>query len=158
MDEKKLIATFEKLGARDPVEWANSQMREGIPQLARFLFLRQAWKKVLSPAETSWIDSDLTRDEGGPGGGIVRALRRAQAASVPREDLAEIVRVKQWELLLQLCYLLDDPQIEDADIQDVAWGLFQIDEDGKPGQRISGLHESLLETDPTGREMRPGEG
>lgn len=85
----------------------------------------------------------------------MRALKNAEAAGVAREDLTEIVRVKQWELLFQFCYLLEDPQIEEANAQDISWGLFQIDEDGVPGQYISGLHESVLETDPTGREMRP---
>jgi hypothetical protein len=37
----------------------------------------------------------------------------------------------------------------------VDWGLFLIEESGVPGARIAGLHESVLETDPTGREMRP---
>ena len=94
-------------------------------------------------------------DPRGPGGGIVRSLKNAEAAGVTREDLTEIVRVKQWELLFQFCYLLDDPQIEEADAQVISWGLFQIGKDDLPGQRIDGLHESVLETDPTGREMRP---
>jgi hypothetical protein len=37
-----------------------------------------------------------------------------------------------------------------------AWGLFRVGETGDPIQpRIGGLHESVLETDPTGREKRP---
>jgi hypothetical protein len=37
----------------------------------------------------------------------------------------------------------------------VGWGLFEVSEDGKVGRPIQGLHESVLQTDPTGREMRP---
>jgi hypothetical protein len=44
MNQKDLAATFRKLGARDPEGWADSQVEEGIPQLARYLFLRQAWR------------------------------------------------------------------------------------------------------------------
>jgi len=44
MNQKELAALFQKLGARDPDHWARSQVEEGVPQLARFLFLRQAWR------------------------------------------------------------------------------------------------------------------
>ena len=155
MDEKKLAALFEQLGAANPADWARSQVREDSPQLARFLFLRQAWRNVVRHSDTGWIDEALKSDPSGPGGGIVQPLKNAEAAGVTREDLTEIVRVKQWELLFQFCYLLDDPQIEEADTQDISWGLFQIGEDDLPGQRIDSLHESVLETDPTGRDMRP---
>jgi hypothetical protein len=40
-------------------------------------------------------------------------------------------------------------------LEDVARQLFEVSEDGTPGRPIGGLHESVLETDPTGREMRP---
>ena len=42
MNERELTELFRKLGARDPSAWARSQTSEKIPQLARFLFLRQA--------------------------------------------------------------------------------------------------------------------
>ncbi len=42
MNEMELTELFARLGARDPEKWARSQIKEGIPQLARFLFLRQA--------------------------------------------------------------------------------------------------------------------
>jgi len=42
MNQEQLTALFQKLGARHPEGWARSQIKEGIPQLARFLFLRQA--------------------------------------------------------------------------------------------------------------------
>jgi len=63
--------------------------------------------------------------------------------------------VMQWELLFGLCYLLDDPGDVEDEVKDMAWGLFQVDEDGRPIAAISSLHESVLETDPTGREMTP---
>jgi hypothetical protein len=39
-----LTALFRKLGAPDPGQWARPQRDEGIDQVARFVFLRQAWK------------------------------------------------------------------------------------------------------------------
>jgi hypothetical protein len=60
----------------------------------------------------------------------------------------------QAELLLTFCYLLEDPgKVEDA-VADVAWALVRIDDEGNPLETIGGLHESVLDTDPTRREMR----
>jgi hypothetical protein len=65
----------------------------------------------------------------------------------------------QAQFLFSLCYLLDDPMLTEEELSDFGWGLFEVDTDGRPVPRcIGGLHESVLETDPTGREMRPAEG
>ncbi len=56
----ELTALFEKLGARDPQGWASSQVNEGIPQLHRFLFLRQAWSQVIAEDSVGWVDYHIT--------------------------------------------------------------------------------------------------
>jgi hypothetical protein len=68
---------------------------------------------------------------------------------VSAEDLTEIVRSNQAELLFQFCYLLDDPAFQEEELSELAWGLFQVDGDGRPTPtRIQSLHESVLDTDP----------
>ena len=37
------VDLFRRLGAPSPSDWAHSQVTEGVPQLARFIFLKQAW-------------------------------------------------------------------------------------------------------------------
>jgi len=72
------------------------------------------------------------------------------------QDLTDIVRGKQAELLHYFCYLLGDPSFPEKELSELQWGLFEIDVDGNPiPPGISMLHESVLSTDPTGREMRP---
>jgi len=61
----------------------------------------------------------------------------------------------QWRLLFGLCQLLDDPGNIESEAGDIAWRLFQVDEGDHPIAMMGGLAESVLETDPTGREMRP---
>jgi hypothetical protein len=39
----QLAAIFRELGAGEPERSANSQLVESIPQLALFVFLKQAW-------------------------------------------------------------------------------------------------------------------
>jgi len=62
-------------------------------------------------------------------------------------------------MIFRLGYLLDGADFSGLDeLRDVSWALFQTDADGRPtGPAIGGLHESVLELDPTGREMRPPE-
>lgn len=138
-EEKQLSALFEELGARDADGWARSQIQEGIPQLARYLFLRQAWRNVI-PADVGAAANHWHAD--------APEFRKLLAAGVPLVDLVALVRKAQRSLLFSLCYLMDDPNIAEAEVEAMDWGLFQIDADGRPGARISGLHESVLETDP----------
>ncbi len=62
-------------------------------------------------------------------------------------------------MLFSVAYLLEGLPYEPGPLEDVSWGLFETDEEGNPvGTQVSGLHESVLELDPTGREMRPSRG
>lgn len=160
-DLPRLTEQFRAFGATDPEAWAESQLEEGIPQYARFVFLRQMWECVINDGDTSWIDTLIQDSEQGPnnpGAGAGPALKRMLATGVSRDDIAEVVRVMQWEVLAELAYQLSDPGVVDYPVEDlpeVHWALFETDEDGKPLHPIDGLHESILELDPTGREMRP---
>jgi hypothetical protein len=157
-DIEQLARRFAALGAPDPAGWASSQVREGIPQLARYLFLRQAWRSIVADEDDAWIASDMSaaaREPNAPYAGVGHALQRLKDAGASDTDLTDLVRGKQAELLFSLCYLLEDPGVQEPEGQDVLWALVQVTEAGQILGPISGLHESVLETDPTGREMRP---
>ena len=162
MDVERLTRLFRDLGARDPELWAQSQADEGINQLHRYMFLRQAWGLVVPDQDQSWIDAQIAYSAARPDepfAGVGAALRRLIEAGADRQLLSDVVRGMQAELLSGLCYLLEDPSIEEAEAAHIGWRLVETDEDYNPtGTPIGGLHESVLETDPTGREMRPREG
>jgi hypothetical protein len=64
----------------------------------------------------------------------------------------------QWELLTSLLYQLDDPgavEYPSNKLPRVGWALVELDDNDEPKHVIDSLHESVLETDPAGREMRP---
>jgi len=158
---QQLTAHFRLLGAFDPESWARSQVEEGIPQYARLVFLRQAWQGVIADGDASWIEPEIQESERHPrqpGAGIGPALKRMLAAGVSREDIVEVIRVMQWKVLARIAYQLSDPGVVDypsGEMPHVNWTLFEVGDDGKPLHPIDGLHESVLDTDPTGREMRP---
>ena len=128
---------------------------ENIPQLARFLFLRQAWKLVIDKNDPRWIPDMRRIESKKPGGDIGPAISRLLAGGGKENDLTQVVRVMQWKILFGLCQLLDDPADIEKEAENIAWRLFQVDENDRPIVIIGGLGESVLETEPTGQEMRP---
>ena len=157
---EELTELFRKLGAPEPEGWASSQVTEGINQLGRFLFLRQAWKLIVNETDHSWIQAQIKRSlerPADPCSGIGPALQSLLAKGASPQEITDVVRVMQYELLFCLCYLMDDPCLEEQEVQDVSWKLIQFNENGEDVGEIGGLHESVLGMDPTGREMRPRE-
>jgi len=155
---KRLTALFRKLGAPDPEGWARSQVEEGIPQLARFLFLRQAWRGVVSENDPTWIDRAIAHaeeDSDAPYAGAGYALSSLRARGATDFELTELVRAMQAELLFHIAYILGDSSDLEPLADEIRWALVQTDEDDQPIAVVDGLHESVLETDPTGREARP---
>lgn len=61
----------------------------------------------------------------------------------------------QYELLFALCYLFEDANPNEPELADMNFRLLHIDSKGETVGTIDALHESVLETDPSGREMCP---
>ncbi|MBX3402497.1 MAG: hypothetical protein KF699_03695 [Phycisphaeraceae bacterium] len=82
-----------------------------------------------------------------------------KAKGVTDEELTDLVRTMQFSALFNFLNALDNPPGDVSDLplaKATRWGLFRVDpETGIPIETVGGLYESLLETDPTGREMRP---
>lgn len=83
MDRTELIDVFTRLGAKDPQSWAVSEIDEGIPQLARYLFLKGAWNAVVGDGDSSWIEQVIENtpaESSAPYSGTAHALRHLLAA------------------------------------------------------------------------------
>ena len=154
-----LVALLKSLGVRSPQDWVQYLPADPSTQLARYLFLKQAWDSIASEGDTKWMDEALDRTKKHPGepyAGMGQVLQRVLAAGISREDITELARCLQAGVLFRIAYLLDGPAYQIKGLEELDWGLFRTDGEGNPtSERIEGLHESVLETDPTGREMRP---
>lgn len=151
MTRDELTELFAGLGADNPQGWANSQIDEGIPQLHRYVFLRQAWQSVLDPGNPHWIDN-LRRDQSVVTAPARDALERSLATGAAPADLEVLIRHMQRELLFSVCCLLGDPGSIEPEVDGVSWGLFVTDADGDPIAPLEMLHESVIATDPLGSE------
>lgn len=156
-----LTDQFRALDAVDPESWARSQIQEGIPQYARFVFLRQMWQNVVSEGDTAWIDPTIAQSERqprAPGASAGPILQRMLAAGVSREDITELTRVMQWQTLDGIAYQLADPNVvayPSDKTPAVYWALHEVGQNGEVLHTIDSLHESVLDVEPSGREMRP---
>lgn len=156
---ERLTELLRRAGAPNPERWATSQIGEGVNQLHRFIFLRQAWRGVVSEGDRSWISKAVKAAEADPDApftGVGLALSRLLNLGANQNDLVDVVRGMQAQLLFHICYLLDDPSIDECELSGIGWALVETDADLEPtARKMGGLHESVLETDPSGREMRP---
>jgi hypothetical protein len=156
---EKITDLFRMLGASDPEQWAASQVEEGINQLGRFLFLRAAWQGVIGE-DQAWIELEMSYASQNPdapcaGGG--QSLKRLIERGANPQDLTDLVRAMQVGLLSHLCQILDDAGCVNVEpeIEHISWALIQTNEMDGTEEPIDALHESVLELDPAGREMRP---
>ncbi|MCC7541134.1 MAG: hypothetical protein IT379_33255 [Deltaproteobacteria bacterium] len=159
-----LLRTFRKLEAPEPESWARGEARENLPELARLLFLKQAWTLVIAEDDAAWMQEwmrPMRPDE--PLAGMQPALERLRARGADVADLNTLVRGMQFRLLDGLCRLLEDagygrPEATrdaEREVDRIDWALFELDEDGQPARKIAGLADAVMSLDPTGREMRP---
>src|SRR5262249_31985045 len=102
-------------------------------------FLDLVWEQINSAMQEHWIENLIRESESNPNApfaDIGPALKRLLASGASRRDLSLLMRFSAYETAFGMCYLLDDPGIEDNEVE--------------------GLHESLLMADPSGLDGRPG--
>lgn len=80
-------------------------------------------------------------------------------SDVAASDIAGVIRRCLYTYTFDVLYLLDqpagrfhaEPPQTDVGRDDPRWALMEVSPDGEmTGRDIGGLHESLIETDPTG--------
>ena len=92
--------------------------------------LGEVWGYIADEVDLSWIDRVAAQEEdSGPLGDYGAIMRRLLESGVSKIDIARFAKINGYEAAFGALYLADN-----------------------------GWHESLLSTDPTGREMRPPTG
>jgi hypothetical protein len=157
----ELVSLLTRARVRDPELWADSELQEGIAQVARAIVLWRLWPEAIDrfAGDLSWIDEAIAegeRDANAPFADAGAALSAALAAGVSREDIGKIAQSVAFSAVFSTLYRIDEGADYEFD-DGPGWVLMELDQEtGQPtGRDVGGLHESLLETDPTGREGRP---
>lgn len=135
-------------------------MIEGIPQVARAMFLSSLWPKQIDHFTTdlSWIKQaieDYHRDPNGAFADAGEALERMVTAAATPDDLGRVARFVAYVTIFQLLYHLDFGSHQEID-DGPGWQLMEVDPGtGLTGREIGGLYEDLLTMDPSGRDGSP---
>ncbi|MEU3056148.1 hypothetical protein [Streptomyces griseus] len=148
----RLTALFDALGAgSDARDWAESETEEGLPQLARYRFLRTVWQDVDAWATEAprWVAA--YRTDGAAAGAVDRAL----AAGLTPEELGalgrEIARETAFGVLNALADPADGSLPAEVEEQLPGWRLAELDPTGTPtGRHLDALHEDFAELEPRG--------
>lgn len=135
---EELTAKFRAAGCGNPESWAASEINENIAQYARFIFLRELWKLVIPKGSREWLRHLDLPDDDGSGG----PKRRLKESSASIDDLAELVRAAQTDVIRNVASLLDGYTPEGGMVE-INWGLYELDDDGIPQRDMDGLHESV---------------
>ncbi|MCO5967471.1 hypothetical protein [Actinoallomurus soli] len=137
----ELSERFAGLGAEDAEDWARSELAEDLPQLARFLLLRQVWEQAINGFDRPGaIDA-------------VPAAARLLDSGADRADLITLARRAALDAAFAVLYALDVPNLDVDDDSLPGWSVHETSGDGgRPGRHMDGLHEDLLIMDPSGRQ------
>lgn len=134
-----LTAAMQSAGCAAPADWVNSELREDIPQFARFLLLRDVHTLTDAVddtlAEALYDRPDLQ--------GTVQALH----AAVDPAALHALLLAYGKALGNGFVMALDEgPAAPAPDMP--GWQLVETDADGEPtGRLVQGLHEDYLDVD-----------
>jgi hypothetical protein len=154
----ELLQFCHAMGFRDPEGIVKSELAGDIPQLARHTFLKGAWDRIVPDSDLSWIAEQEDASPPGsnqPYAGVADALRKLKKEGADMQAVAEVVRGMQAQFLFHIAYQLSDSDCVEGNDGSIGWALVELSDDGELGREIRSLHESVLSTDPTGREMRP---
>jgi hypothetical protein len=154
----ELLSRFRALNADDPESWVQSEISEDIPQLARFLVLRRIWPEYID----SWTRDPVrwvTQSVSGAGEDpqdAGAALKRMMERGVSPADIASVARMVAYETVFAVLDHIDEGYDPDAPEDAPGWLLMETRTDGRTtGRHLRGLHESIFEMDPSGRDGQP---
>jgi hypothetical protein len=149
-----LIAQLQGLGCPDPVQWARRELREGVPQLGRFLLLRHLWSEAIDAWRDSllWVENlvtDARKDPGAPFAEAGRALERLLARGADPRDIGLLARFVAYETAFSTVHALDEGYDPEHEGQLPGWGLVERDPLGHlTGRLLVRLHEDLPKLEP----------
>ncbi|MCS7475797.1 hypothetical protein ACFFQW_24655 [Umezawaea endophytica] len=128
----------------------------------RDLFLTDLWSLVVDEdgrvdGVPAWIESWFRGTPPGtaPDHPTAAALHRVLASGADADDLTDVVRAMQHEVVRNVCLLLDDPGLLGIRHDGPAWELTAISTAPPDRRPMGDLHPAFDEHDPSGRSGEP---
>jgi hypothetical protein len=134
-----LTLRFDAAGAKDALGWAHGELQGKIPQLARFLVLKNLHDTVTNiPANTDMAADFHPNPE---------EILAEMTAALGEEKVNKFLTAYGLGLANNFISLLDEGNCN-REQEKITWGLFELDpEERTLGRRIAGLHEDIVDFD-----------
>jgi hypothetical protein len=154
----ELVEAFRRLGLARAESWARSETREGINQLSRAKLLYWLFSNVIhtdngNDLSVATAVGQYDRDEEKqPGSGVVShpeapIYKRMLAAGFTEQDIRVILREAQIKAMMDFVCVLDGCGAPPEEAAPCSFGVFEMDEEGKPLRHVAALHENLNDFD-----------
>jgi hypothetical protein len=157
-----LIDELHTLGAPRPDAWAHHEVREGLPQLSRYLLLRHLWDEAIDAWRDSplWMENlaeDARKGTEGPFADAAGAILRLLESGAAPSDLQTIARFVAYETVFSVLHGLDEGYDTDREGSLPGWALVERDPLGHvTGRHLDRLHVDLPSLDPSAEADEPG--
>lgn len=133
---EKLVIRMANAGAKEPLSWAFSELREGIPQFARFMILKGLYQSAYDVEGNISTGNDFDPH--------IDTAYKEIADAAGEEKLKEFLISYGKGMLYNMLGIFDEGNF-DYESED-SWQLVEYNtESGIPGKPVSGLHEDFLE-------------
>lgn len=153
---ERALAIFRQLGVKDAEAWAKGESEDDEPALVRFLFLKALWDNVVGD-DDAWM-----KEWADPKHPIPAAIQRMLGKGIDPDDLTDVVRDMQIDVLFNACVSLSDSSHGVEELQKnipeaIDWCLAEHDVANAKAGRIAGtdIHGEFYDFDPTGRRGEP---
>lgn len=150
-DIQALEETFRELGARDPA-WSAKAHARGDAILARSVFARSLWDEIANDGSDRW-----RKTLGWPA--ILTRIEKLLRGEGSEEDMSVVLRQASVNTLMSIVSVLDRGEAEEGRFGEIAsgarWGLFEVDEDGKPLRPLGSWQGLVRNMDPSERMAEP---
>lgn len=156
-----LIEELRAAGAPRPEAWAHREVREGLPQLSRYLLLRHLRDEAIDAWRDSalWMENlaeDARDGSGSPFADAAVAVLRLLESGAPREDLQAIARFVAYESVFSVLHALDEGYDTDREGPLPGWALVERDPLGHvTGRHLDRLHVDMPSLDPSSEPDEP---
>jgi len=124
------------------------------------IFARSVWSLLPDEEDTRWVRSMAARplNVTQPCGDEGALIKRMLDCGLSEYEIARFAKLVSYEVAFGLTYMLGDAGagIEGMKRDRIDWALFVTGTSSDdPKERMYGMHELLLQLDPSGREMCP---
>lgn len=134
---KDLYEQLKAAGATNPKSWANSELQENIPQLARFLVLK-GLTDIYHDVEGNISEMDIYSDE-------ITEVYQKLASQIDNQELKGLLHLYGKSIIGKVIDMLDQSYLYGVNDK-VGWSLMELDDKGTTTDRlIQGLHEDFIE-------------